>query len=778
MDSRVYEGINDLKTTNPILAKQWHPTRNGELLPTKVTAGSHQKVWWYLPYDDPKTGKHFEFEWIAEIRERNKGMGCPYISGKAVWKGYNDLETLYPDLSKQWHPTKNKGLKDKKGTDISTPDKISAGSRQKVWWYLPYDDPRTGKHFDFEWEAVVSHRTIEGSKCPYLTGNKLLSGFNDLATTNPELAAQWHPVKNGNLTPRDVSDNSNKKVWWYISANDPTNNEGKDLEWEETPNHRSLKGIYNYYRITKKRTVKREKEKVIKQKKDSLALTHPEIAKEWHPTKNGKLRPQDVTAGSTRRVWWYQPYDDPRTGKHFDFEWQNSILNRVRGNACPYLAHNPKVWEGYNDLATTNPELAAQWHPTKNGDLRPNQVTAKGYKKIWWYQPYDDPRTGKHFDFEWEATLEHRVKYGRSCPYLTNQMIMKGYNDLATVNPELAKQWNYDKNGKQKPDEVAADSNKKVWWICKKGHEWNSSIHTRNIGIGCPICSSELRTSLYEYIIYYYIKQLDSTVLHSYKEQGFELDIYIPSKRTAIEYDGEYWHKGKQNRDKKKNLLCKKNGITLYRFRENGLACLNDTSIDILTTNKSFKEDLKNLLFEIYGERIDIDIERDKSNIDSLRTLMDKEDSLAIKNPLLAAQWHPTKNGKLKPEHISTGSEQKVWWYLPYDDPRTGKHFDFEWKASVGSRNSGVGCPFLSGNAIWPGFNDLTSRNPEIAEEWHPTKNGNLEPGHVTAQSGRKVWWKCEYGHEWQAVISNRTKGSGCPFCYKERSNKQRNNPI
>ena len=110
---------------------------------------------------------------------------------------------------------------------------------------------------------------------------------------------------------------------------------------------------------------------------------------------------------------------------------------------------------------------------------------------------------------------------------------------------------------------------------------------------------------------------------------------------------------------------------------------------------------------------------------------MNENQSLLIQNPALAKEWHPTKNGALTPGDVTPYSREKVWWLYPYDDPKTGKHFDFEWRASVAKRTKGSGCPYLSGRLAWPGFNDLESQNPELAKEWHPTKNGKLTPRDV-----------------------------------------------
>ena len=126
--------------------------------------------------------------------------------------------------------------------------------------------------------------------------------------------------------------------------------------------------------------------------------------------------------------------------------------------------------------------------------------------------------------------------------------------------------------------------------------------------------------------------------------------------------------------------------------------------------------------------------------------------SLAEARPDLAKEWNYEKNGDLKPEDVSCGSKQKVWWKLPYDVPDDypvehlrGRHFEFEWEASVNNRNKGNGCPYLSGQAVWTGFNDLQSVNPKLAAQWHPVKNKNLNPTQVTVNTDKKVWWLLPY---------------------------------
>lgn len=394
-----------LAEARPDLAKEWNYEKNGDLRPEDVSCGSNKKVWWKLPYDVPDDypvehlrGKHFDFEWMAFINDRNsKNLGCPFLSGQSVWNGFNDLASVRPDLAKQWHLTKNGNLR---------PTEVAVNSRKKVWWIFPYDDPETGRHHDFEWQASIQSRN-HGSGCPYLSHQLIRKGFNDLQTVNPELAKQWHPTKNGNLKPTEVTANSNKKVWWLLPYDDPKTGKHFDFEWQARVYDRN-KGYGCPYLNGQ----------AVWEGFNDLATMNPDIAAQWHPTKNGDLKPTDITSGSKKKVWWLFPYDDPKTGKHFDFEWQASVNNRTKHNSCCPFLNGRAVWEGFNDLQTVNPELAKQWHPTRNGSLKPTQVTEKSGLTIWWLFPYDDPKTGKHFEFEWKSKVINRNS-GCSCPYLT-----------------------------------------------------------------------------------------------------------------------------------------------------------------------------------------------------------------------------------------------------------------------------------------------------------------------------------------------------------------------
>lgn len=101
----------------------------------------------------------------------------------------------------------------------------------------------------------------------------------------------------------------------------------------------------------------------------------------------------------------------------------------------------------------------------------------------------------------------------------------------------------------------------------------------------------------------------------------------------------------------------------------------------------------------------------------------------------IAEQWHPSRNGRLQPADVTTGSSRAV------------------------------GCPLRVGRKVSV-VNSVVSI-PEMAAQRHPTLNGGLRPEDVAAGTHQKVWWKCHKGpeHEWQAVGKSRKNGSGWPFC-------------
>ena len=171
---------------------------------------------------------------------------------------------------------------------------------------------------------------------------------------------------------------------------------------------------------------------------------------------------------SGKRVWW-------KCGN--GHEWKARISSRSSGNGCPYCS-GQKVLKGSNDLQTVNPILAKEWNYEKNKGFTPADVMPNSVKKVWWKC---------NQGHEWEAAIGSRNS-GNGCPYCSGRFAIKGKNDLQTINPHLAKEWNYEKNNGLTPANFLPNSGKTVWWKCSIGHEWQARIQHRNNGVGCPIC--------------------------------------------------------------------------------------------------------------------------------------------------------------------------------------------------------------------------------------------------------------------------------------------------
>ena len=620
------------------------------------------------------------------------------------------------DLMNEWNYKKNKNI------DVR---KITSGSDKKAWWKC--------KVCGHEWITKINCRT-RGSGCPScaekLRNEKKIrpKEGQSLKDKSPFLLCEWNYEKN-DKKPDEYYNSSNIKVWWKCKK--------CRYEWKAAISDRIRgNGCPNCSRI---KLAKRKK-----QPKDGQSLEEqfPEIALEWNYEKNEQL-PKDYKVHSNIHVWW-------KCSK--GHEWKTSVNNRTRGTGCPYCA-GKKIIKGENDIKSLYPEIASEWNYEKN-DTKPSEYRPASNKKVWW-------KCSK--GHEWQTTINNRTS-GNSCPYCSGRKVVKGENDLATRFPELLKEWDYEKN-KIDPIEVSYGSNIRVWWKCSKGHEWQTTISNRtSLRRGCSLCSKEMRTSFPELAIYYYIKSYFPDTESGNREilDGLELDVYIPSKKIAIEYDGLHWHNSKDaiDREKKKNIFCKENNIELIRIREQGLEAIENCYSIIRNDFKdsSLRSSIIKVLKHLGIEKPDIELKRDRFNIYSLIELSDKENSLMTKYPEIASEWNYEKNKKLLPSMVSSNSNIRVWWKC-----KNGH----EWESNINNRIRVPICPYCNGSKILKGVNDLLTLYPGLCSEWNYEKN-DTKPSDYLPHSQRKVWWKCKTcSYEWKTSINHRVNGTKCPKCMK-----------
>lgn len=168
-----------------------------------------------------------------------------------------------------------------------------------------------------------------------------------------------------------------------------------------------------------------------------------------------------------------------------------------------------KVIIGINDLATTHPDIASQWHPSMNGNLRPCNVFSNSSKNVWWLCDKNHA---------YQQIVYKRTQRGSNCSYCSGHRVLKGYNDLATINPGVANEWHPKLNGSFTPYDYTANSGKRVWWLCPAGHEYQAVIRDRNQGTNCPSCNLRRQTSFGEQVVLYYIRKLYPDTVGRYKE--------------------------------------------------------------------------------------------------------------------------------------------------------------------------------------------------------------------------------------------------------------------
>ena len=330
---------------------------------------------------------------------------------------------------------------DREGNGDLTPDMLTPGSHKMIAWRCERGH---------RWNAALYSRTNHRTGCPYCTGRKLYTGHNDLLTKHPALIQLWSD--RNEMGPESISPGSHKAAWWRCR---------KGHEWKAAVY--SVAGGCGCPYCAKRLPMVGETD---------LKTTDPELAALWDYERNEGLTPQDVVAGATRMVWW-------KCENGYDHSYQSRVYSRTAGCGCPYCS-GKKVLAGFNDLRTTDPELAVQW---ADETMKATEVNRSSHKKVAW-------RCGRGHVYK--ASVYSRVA-GNGCPYCAGRKVLKGFNDLATTHAALAEEWYQPLNGELTPQTVSKGSNQKVWWRCHYGHIWQAAVfaRARDNGTGCPICAGK-----------------------------------------------------------------------------------------------------------------------------------------------------------------------------------------------------------------------------------------------------------------------------------------------
>jgi len=561
--------------------------------------------------------------------------------------GSNSLQSNYPEIAKQWDNSKNNGV---------LPEDVAPKTAAKFWWKCDQGH---------QWEAAVSNRTRRGDGCPFCSGRYPVQGVNDFQTTYPALAKEWDFAKNDGLLPHEFTNKSGKSVWWRCE------------------NHHSYKaaistrasgsGCGECYRISRSPNYNK-----------SISEVSPQLESEYNKVKNLVPNADKVSFFSKEVIHWV-------CGSGHEFS--SLPAERIRKGEivkCP-VCSNRTVVAGYNSLADSRSEILQEFDHEKNFPLTPYQITESSSTKIWWICPAGH---------SYRAQCRSRMS-GTGCRYCANQEVLTGFNDMATTHPDLAKDFDLTKNGGLKPEDLIAGTRKTLWWICTNGHSFKSPGYVRITGSGCPVCANK-------------------SVVRGYN------DFATTHPELAKEFD-----------------LEKNNGVTPFDFTSG----TSRMFWWICSEGHSYKTTSSHRTGQLAG-----------CPYCAKKKVLAGFNDMATLEPKLIEHFHPTKNHPKTPQNISPRTNVHLWWLCDSGH---------EYRAKPGNRlqENGMGCPVCSSHQVLKGFNDIPTTRPDLAAEWHPTKNGSNKPDQFTAGSNKKAWWICSEGHSWFAYIGLRSRGRGCPKC-------------
>ncbi len=608
---------------SPELITEWNYSKNLQVNPETVSFGSNKKVWW-------KCSKGHEWEVSPKVRTR--GSNCPECGrveqgkktrARSLVKAGRSLAEAHPMLVSEWDYDNN----------LLSPQELPPRSNYRASWICK---------FGHRWEATVDNRAGNKSNCPecnpqssrleiYLLceirsifpksqWRSLHEGVEcDIYIPEKKLGIEvdgqyWHAKKLHKDTEKTkffidkgihiarVRDNTLPDIEGQVikfSRNEPLQDITNKLL---SVLAQSVNEFYAYPGTQQRESEFTEMVARLPAPPDGETLkdTHPEITKEWCYEKNGVLTPELFSKGSNQKFWWKCKYG------HY---WQSAINNRVsRNSGCPdcYLTtlserSRKSRLKKTKSLIQANPSYLIMYDLKKN-ELPPSEIAVKSNIDIWW-----------------------RCQFGHSFRkkpiYMADNHDCPICNTLPIMFPEIAAEWNFEKNQRLDPSKLHAGSGVKVWWKCKKDHEWEATISMRtNAGTGCPHCYNENRSNLY--------RKLSS------KRSGSLLDF-------NPEYLSEW--------DFEKNKEFTPDAVTAKSRMKVWWKCKNGHSYIQAIASKYRGSGCPKCMKAIWAE-----------NIRLIR--LKKSGSLQDYCLEITSHWHSDKNGDLTPQLVSSGSSKIAWW--------------------------------------------------------------------------------------------------------------------
>lgn len=599
--------------------------------------------------------KHSQFNIVNDIIsninevENTKGR----VKMVKCIKGVNDLESQRPELMKQWDYQKNN----------IDPTTLLVGSGKKVWWNCEKGH---------SWQAEIYRRSA-GAGCPFCAGQRVITGENDLQTQYPLLAMEWNYEKNNGLSPHDIMGQSGKKVWWKCAFGH---------EWLVSPNSRVSQNAGCPICGSERKT------------------SFPEQAILYYVGKYLEVKSRLIIDGMEFDIFLPQ-YKIAIEYDGIFYHDRDSVIKKEEEKE-KYCLDNNICLVRVKEIKTGK----------EKSILRKSCA-----RKIFYRNLKDGEKSLENVIrelFEWlykENVIKGKLSVDilRDKEEIWSQYIMsQKEKSLQECYPQVALQWNYERNGALQPNQVMPNSHKKVWWKCEKGHEWEATLSHRVEGTGCPYCSHQKFLKGFN--------DLATLFPHLTKEWNYKRNALNPEDVLGGGQKKYWW-------------ICE------------------------------------------YGHEWESSIRKRidgrKCPVCSGKKVVKGTNDFATVCSSLVSEWNYEKNNIL-PENATKYSNKRVWWICGNGH---------EWLMSINARSMGKGCPECSKRKrVETRISNTIKKNgslrdvyPGVAKEWDYNQNGELIPEMCTPHSNKKVWWICENGHQWQAVINNRVKGQGCPICARNK---------
>lgn len=675
------------------MVKQWDFKKNKDININLTSSSSSKKAWWKC--------KKCGYEWQAEIASRKASKGlCPCCENRTIVKeGITDLFSIVPQVRDYYDFDKNIG------TNIS---ELSVTSSTRVWWKCP--------DCNYQWQTSVMARIMVKNNnyvtrpCPACSGSKTYGTFS---IRHPRLEERFSKELNKCEFSSLNSTNYKEKYWWNCPVC------GEVFESKLLTFISSYDKPYKGCPYCAGTIIKREK---------SFASLHPEVMDEYSP--NNIIDPYTVSEKSNKEVEWI-------CRNNREHVWRATFGKRALGQGSCNICRN--YYYG-KKLYLEHPELK-EYYDTEKNIRQFESYSNMSNEYVWW-----KCKEGHSF----ERPIHRVSKEGNiSCPYCNNRLLLIGKNDLLSQNPELAQEFDAEKNGITADQIMYNSSDEKTWWKCKYGHAFQRSVTYRlNYNQDCPICN---RSIVQKGVNDFQTRYPNIVDVWDY-EKNFERPDEIADNRTSkfsFRCDKGHFYDTNLSSLIYNQFQCM---VCNNKILQPGINSLLDTHKQLASEvspneernpTEFFKDSAYEMLWKCpickgeYKHPIrDREVGDDSCPYCTNRKVLPGYNSLDVIKPELIPEWSPN-NEKPMHDYLATSSSYVLW---------VCSNCNGEYSARICDRGVGdVNCPYCSDRKVLPGFNSFAIKHAELLEEWDYINNYLIcNPDTILDNNNINVWWICK----------------------------------